>query len=164
MLQIKVTGWESQKYSGKHSHCGRSVELSPCIPQTEHCQSTHPTKDLGPQESELRPESQLDVAQIPQPEQLLTVSRLQEHSGWSGSVSPAPKALLQPHESHIYALLLLQPSRAHCGSSGRNLNKKQSPPEILSCKQDSSHPLPQGLNGKGLNTPHPPLPGGLFVS
>lgn len=40
------------------------------------------------------------MAQTHQPEQLLMVSRLQEHSGWSGSVTPALTALLQPHESH----------------------------------------------------------------
>lgn len=84
MLQIKVTGWKSQKSSGKHSHCGKSVEVSPCIPtlipQTEHFQSIYPSKDLSPQDSAHPPQPELDMAQTPQPEQLLTVSRLQEHS------------------------------------------------------------------------------------
>jgi len=56
-LQIKVTGWKSQQYSGKHSHCGRSVELSlritTFIPQTEeNFHSIHPAKDLSPQDSD----------------------------------------------------------------------------------------------------------------
>lgn len=87
MLQVKVTGWKSQKYSGKDSHYGRSVGVSPCIttfiPQTENSHSFHPSKDLSPQDSDtqekLPPEPRLDIAQT---EQLPAVSRLQACSGW----------------------------------------------------------------------------------
>lgn len=139
-----------------------SVELSPrittFIPGTENFHSIFPAKGISPQDSVTGAKTGHSTNTPPR---AIGDSVQAAHMQWLALAQSLLHQqlcflVISARFSPMNLIYMLYFCCSPCSSRGRNLNKKRWPPEILSCKQDSSHPWPQGLNGEGPTPPAQP--------